>query len=267
MRYMAPPDGDLRILPALMLSGAMLAGCKTPAPPAPPAQIQVAAASDLSLAFAELGKLFERRTGQQVSFSFAASGVLAKQLSQGAPFDLFAAANASFVDSAVKAGACDGSSKAAYARGHVVLWSKAGGAKLTSLSELAGADIKRIAIANPEHAPYGKAAREALIKAGVWSAIESKIVHAENVRQALQFAQTGNADVALVARSLVAQDHSGQVLAVDEALHAPIEQTLVVCQRGKNESGARAFAKLVESPEGQAVLQRYGFGSVEQAAK
>ncbi len=264
---MAPPDGDFRILPALMLSGALLTGCKTPAPPAPPAQIQVAAASDLTLAFEELGTLFEQRTGQRVNFSFAASGVLAKQLSQGAPFDLFAAANASFVDSAVEAGACDGSSKAAYARGHVVLWSKPGGAKLGSLSELARADIKRIAIANPEHAPYGKAAREALIKAGVWSAVESKIVHAENVRQALQFAQTGNADVALVARSLVAQDHSGQTLSIDEALHAPIEQTLVVCQRGKNEAGARAFAKLVASPEGQTVLKRHGFGSTEQAEK
>jgi molybdate transport system substrate-binding protein len=254
---MAPLDGDLRILPALVLSGVLLGGCKAPAPPAP-VQIQVAAASDLTLAFEELGRLFEQRTGQKIGFSFAASGVLAKQLSQGAPFDLFAAANASFVDGAVKAGACDGSSKAAYARGHVVLWSKRGGVKPSALSDLASSDIERIAIANPEHAPYGKAAREALIKAGVWGAVEGKIVHAENVRQALQFAQTGNADVALVALSLVARDQSGYMLAVDEALHAPIEQTLVVCQRGKNEAGGRAFAKLVTSPEGQAVLQRYG---------
>jgi molybdate transport system substrate-binding protein len=263
-----PPDGDARVLPALLLSGALLVSCKTPAPPAPPAQVRVAAASDLTLAFEELGKRFEQRTGQKVSFSFAASGALAKQLSQGAPFDLFAAANASFVDSAVKAGACDGSSKALYARGHVVVWSKRGGVKLTALSELANADIRHIAIANPEHAPYGKAAREALLAAGVWSAVERKVVHAENVRQALQFAETGNADVAIVALSLVAHDRSGQMLAVDPALHGAIEQTLVVCKRGKNEAGGREFAKLVESSEGQAVLERYGFGgSGEQAAK
>jgi molybdate transport system substrate-binding protein len=222
----------------------------------------------LALAFEELGKLFEQRTGQKINFSFAASGTLAKQLSQGAPFDLFAAANPTFVDSAVAAGACDGSSKALYARGHVAVWSKRRGAKLSALSQLASAEIQYIAIANPEHAPYGKAAREALMAAGVWSAVERKIVHAENVRQALQFAETGNADVAIVALSLVAHDRSGQMLAVDPALHGPIEQTLAVCKRGKNEAGGRAFAKLVESSEGQALLERYGFGSsAEQATK
>src|SRR5688572_22110277 len=120
---MAPPDGDLHLLPAFLLSTALLASCKQP-PKAAPEPVQVAAASDLTVAFEELGQLFQARTGQKVTFSFAASGALAKQLSQGAPFDLFAAANASFVDSAVQSGACDGASKASYARGHVVAWSK-----------------------------------------------------------------------------------------------------------------------------------------------
>jgi molybdate transport system substrate-binding protein len=227
--------------------------------------VQIAAASDLSVAFEELGQLFEARTGQKVTFSFAASGALAKQLSQGAPFDMFAAANAAFVDSAVKAGACDGASKARYGRGHVVAWSKR--VKLPSLEDLRNPEIKRIAIANPEHAPYGKAAREALTKAGLWSELEPKIVQSENVRQALQFAQTGNAEVALVALSLVVSESSGQKLAIDPALYAPIEQTLVVCRRGKNVEGGRAFAQLVESSEGQALLERYGFGSTEQTGK
>jgi molybdate transport system substrate-binding protein len=261
---MAPPDGDLHLLPAFLLSTAMLASCKDAPQPAPE-PVQVAAASDLSLAFEELGQLFQAQTGQKVTFSFAASGTLAKQLSQGAPFDVFAAANASFVDSAVKSGACDGSSKARYARGHVVAWSKS--VKLQSLADLRSEEIKRIAIANPEHAPYGKAAREALIEAGLWSELEPKIVQAENVRQALQFAQTGNAEVALVALSLVAKEGAGQKLAIDPALHAPIDQTLVVCQRGKNVEGGRAFAKLVESRQGQALLERYGFGSAEQTGK
>jgi molybdate transport system substrate-binding protein len=261
---MAPPDGDLHFLPAFLLSTALLASCKE-APTEAPEPVQVAAASDLTVAFEELGQLFQAQTGQQVTFSFAASGALAKQLSQGAPFDLFAAANAAFVDSAVRSGACDGSSKARYARGHIVAWSK--GVKLRELADLRSAEIERIAIANPEHAPYGKAAREALMKAGLWRELEPKIVQAENVRQALQFAQTGNVEVALVARSLVVSGGSGHLLVIDEALHAPIDQALVVCRRGKNVEGGRAFAKLVESAEGQALLERYGFGSTEQTGK
>ena len=257
---MVPPAGDFRFMPALLISSALMAGCQTGAPePHPP--VQVAAAADLSLAFEEMGKLFLARTGKKVSFSFGASGALAKQLAQGAPFDLFAAANAGFVDSAVQAGACDAKTKAVYARGHIVVWTKLGGPIVRTLADLQGADIKHIAIANPEHAPYGKAAREALTRAGLWPALEAKIVHAENVRQALQFAQTGNADAAIVALSLVAKDRTGTRLDVDPGLHGAIEQALVVCNQGHNNEGGREFAKLVESSDGQALLRRYGFGS------
>lgn len=267
---MAPPDGDLRFVPALLLSSALVGtnACEPAPTVAAKAPVQVAAAADLSVAFEEMGKLFEARTGQRVTFSFGASGALAKQLSQGAPFDLFAAANKSFVDSAVQAGACDGATKALYARGHLVAWTRPGGVTLHSLTDLESPGIKHIAIANPEHAPYGKAAREALIRAGLWGSLEAKIVQAENVRQALQFAQTGNADVAIVALSLVASNDAGARLAVDPTLHGPIEQTLVVCRHGKNAQGGRAFAELVESRDGHALLKRYGFaGSDEQVGK
>lgn len=280
---MAPPDGDFRFVPALLLSTALVSSCKSPAPPAPEpkeadARVLVAAAADLSVAFEEMGQLFEARTGQKVTFSFGASGALAKQLSEGAPFDMFAAANASFVDKAVQAGACDGGTKALYARGHLVVWTKAEGPdgagpgpqrlSLRTLADLQQEGVKKIAIANPEHAPYGKAAREALTRAGLWPALKGKIVQAENVRQALQFAQTGNADAAIVARSLVATDQTGVSLAIDPALHGAIEQTLVVCRHGKNADGGREFAKLVESSDGQALLKRYGFGgSAEQPGK
>jgi molybdate transport system substrate-binding protein len=265
-RPMCPPDGDFPILGRLLLSAALLGGCKSPAPVTAP--VQVAAAADLTVAFEEMGKLFEARTGQKVTFSFGASGALAKQLGQGAPFDVFAAANAAFVDSAVSAGACDGASKALYARGHVVLWTKHGGVKLASLSDLKQDAVKHIAIANPEHAPYGKAAKEALESAGLWSELSSKIVQAENVRQALQFAQTGNADAAIVALSLVIKDETGNRLAIDPRLHRPIEQTLVVCKRGKNADGGRRFAELVASADGRALLAGYGFGaSTEQVGQ
>ena len=260
---MPPADGDRGFLSFALLGAALAGGCqKQPDPPRP--TLQVAAASDLSVAFEEMGKLFEARTGQRVTFSFGASGALAKQLSQGAPFDLFAAASASYVDSTVTSGACDGATKALYARGHVVAWSKRDGVQLHTLDDLKSPRVQHIAIANPEHAPYGKAAKEALLSAKLWPEVESKIVQAENVRQALQFAQTGNADVALVALSLVARDASGQTLAIDPALHRPIEQTLVVCKHGKNIDGGREFARLVESSEGQALLERYGFGGSRQ---
>jgi molybdate transport system substrate-binding protein len=255
---MVPPDGDFRLVPALLLSGALVVGCEAPAPK-PEAPIQVAAAADLSVAFEEMGRLFLARTGKKVTFAFGASGALAKQVSQGAPFDLFAAANAAFVDNAVQSGACDGSTKALYARGKLVVWTKQGGTVVRSLADLTRPEIKHIAIANPDHAPYGKAAREVLTQAGLWLALEGKIVHAENVRQALQFAQTGNADVAIVALSLVTKDETGVSLAVDPALHGPIEQTLVECRQGKNRAGAREFAQLVKSSDGQALLERYGF--------
>lgn len=254
-----PPDGASPRWQGLLLSTALLGACQTQSPREAPT-LQVAAASDLSLAFEELGKLFEARTGHKVTFSFGASGVLAKQLGQGAPFDLFAAASASFADSAVASGACDGSTKRVYARGHVVAWSRRQGPVLHSLSDLRDPRILRIAIANPDHAPYGKAAREALVHAGLWAELEPKLVPAENVRQALEFAQTGNVDVALVALSLVAKDDQGHRLTIDGSLYAPLEQTMVVCKHGKSQASARDFATLVTSNEGQAVLLRYGFG-------
>lgn len=267
---MVPPDGDRGLGSALLLSTALLGvgarGCR-PAPLAAELPVEVAAAADLSVAFEEMGKLFEARTGRKVVFSFGASGALSKQLTEGAPFDLFAAADASFVDRAVKAGACDGATKALYARGHLVVWTRRGGPPLRSLDDLKRSDVEHIAIANPEHAPYGKAAREVMARAGLWPALEAKIVQAENVRQALQFAQTGNADVAFVARSLVAKDDSGISLPIDPALHGALEQTLVVCRHGKNAAGARAFAELIESNDGQTLLKRYGFGGSERARR
>jgi molybdate transport system substrate-binding protein len=268
----APPAFDLRFLATFALP-LVTGACKSP--PAPPAErgaqqptVQVAAASDLSVAFEELGRVFEARTGRRVTFSFAASGALAQQLSQGAPFDVFAAANASFVDRAIQAGACDGATKRLYARGHVVAWTRPGVPRLQALHDLASPRVERISIANPETAPYGKAAKEALQTAGLWAKVEHKIVQADNVRQALQLAQTGNVEVALVARSLVILDTAGAALPIDAALHRPIEQTLVVCRRGKNQDGGRDFAELVESSEGRALLARHGFGtSTEQGGE
>jgi len=229
------------------------------APRAAPAVIHVAAASDLTRAFEELGRLFAARTGQRVAFTFGASGMLARQVREGAPFDVYASASSAFVDEVLATGACDHATRALYAHGHLVVWSKHGVEPAASLADLADARFRRIAIANPEHAPYGKAAREALRNRGLWAALAPRIVYGENNRQAHQFAQSGNAEAALVALSLVIGTADGAYAHVDQALHAPIDQTLVACLRGKNAAGGRAFASFVAGTDGRGVMRRYGF--------
>ncbi len=223
----------------------------------PPAPLKIAAASDLTEAFTELGTRFESQTKTKVVFSFGSSGLLSKQLSEGAPFDLFFAADAASVDATVKASACDGTTVQHYARGRLAAWSLT--RELTSLESIADEANKRIALANPEHAPYGRAAKEALERSGLWKRIEPRVVYAENVRQALQFAQTGNAEVALVAWSNVINRTDGHKLLIADSLHTPIDQTLVRCSRGAQPEAAKRFIQFLELPESRALMERSGF--------
>jgi molybdate transport system substrate-binding protein len=223
--------------------------------------LRIAAAADLKAAFGEVAGAFEKKGGGTVKASFGSTGLLAKQIQEGGPFDVFAAANVSYVDDVVKAGACDGSTKSLYARGRIVVWtsSKSGVAPPTSIADLRDQRFSKIAIANPDHAPYGKAAEQALEHAGVLGAVKPKLVLGENVQQALQFAQTGNADAAIVALSLAIVAENGAYVPVDESLHAPIDQALVVCKNGGNANAGKQFAEFVSSADGRAIMKRYGF--------
>lgn len=223
--------------------------------------LQVAAAADLSVAFAEIGRAFERQSGQEVSFSFGSTGLLAKQIEQGAPFDVFAAANASFADEVVRKGACFGDTKRRYAQGRLAIWARDEARLPRSVAELRDAKFARLAIANPEHAPYGKAAQQAMTKAGVWSVVEERLVFGENVQQTLMFAQTGNADAAVVALSL-AIGSKGSYVEIDPSLHEPLDQEMVLCKagpRGGKPSEGRAFMDFVSSEAGRAIMKKYGF--------
>jgi len=227
---------------------------------APSDSIKVAAAADLAFAFKEVGAAFEKKTGKKVTFTFGSTGQLAKQISEGAPYDVFAAANVSFADEVVKAGACDGDTKAMYARGRIVVWTKKGGvAAVAALSDLTDPRFVKIAIANPEHAPYGKAAKQALEAAGIWGTVKPKIVYGENIQQTLQFAQTGNAEAAIAALSLAMVSDEGTYFPIDDKLHEPIDQAIVVCKRGVNPAVARDFATFVNSEEGRAIMRKFGF--------
>jgi molybdate transport system substrate-binding protein len=220
-------------------------------------KVDVAAAADLNQAFEEIGRAFQRKTGIRAAFRFGSSGLLAQQVAAGAPFDVFASADIGFVDQAVANGACDGATRQRYARGRIVVWTR--GEDVASLAALADPRFKKIAIAHPDHAPYGKAAQQALERDGVWDQVKDRLVYGENVRQALQWAQAGSADAAIVALSLAVVTTGGKTLPIDEAKHEPLIQAMAVCKNGGNPSGGRAFVDFVGSPEGVEIMKRYGF--------
>jgi molybdate transport system substrate-binding protein len=223
-------------------------------------KFSVSGASDLAKAFEELGAMWRVKTGIAPVFSFGSSGMIARQIKEGAPVDLYASANVQYVDDVIKAGRCDAASKTMYARGRLVIWSKRGGvAPATQLAELADARFKAIAIASPDHAPYGKAAKEALEKVGIWTQVAGRIKYGEDVRKTLQFAETGNVDAAIVALSLSIVTEGGTAVAIPPELHDPIDQALVACGTGPAHDAAKAFGAYVGSPEGRAVMMKYGF--------
>ena len=224
--------------------------------PAPGKSIKVAAAADLAVALKEIATNYEKKTGTKVVTTFGSTGMLAKQISEGAKYDAFFAANVSFVDDVIKAGACDAATKAPYARGRIVVWTK--DQPPAKLEELAEPRYAKIAIANPEHAPYGRAAQQALESAGIWETIKPKMVFGENVQQTLQYAQTGNVEAAIVALSLAIATQGGKYLLVDDSIHKPIDQALVICSRGGNAEGGKQFAAYVNG-EARETMRRFGF--------
>jgi molybdate transport system substrate-binding protein len=228
-------------------------------------RVRVAAAADLGKAFEEVGKEFAARTQITPEITFGSSGMLAKQIEQGAPFFLLAAANKSFVDAVVKAGRCDGATVRIYGRGRIVVWARAGVTAPVRLADLAdAARYKKIAIANPEHAPYGAAAKQALQKSGLWEQIEPRIVLGDNIQTTMLYARKGNVDVAIVALSLAVVADGGAYLAIDQSLHDPLDQALVVCGTGEEADAASQLAAFISSREGREIMTRYGF-SIQQA--
>jgi molybdate transport system substrate-binding protein len=173
--------------------------------------------------------------------------------------DLFAAANVSYIDQLAQKGLIVPGTKQIYARGRITLWTTADSPlQIRDVADLARLEVKRIAIANPDHAPYGLAAQQALQSAGILETVKSKLVYGDNIRQTLQYAETGNVDVAIVALSL-SQQSKGRWTLVPEQLHQPIDQALAVMKTTRNEAVARAFASFVSGPKGREILQKYGF--------
>ncbi len=247
---------------SLYSSARTLQACRNnnPSQPSPlPAELTVAAAADLTPPFEEIGRQFEAANKIKVIFVFGSTGMLTKQIENGAPMDLFAAANVSYIDQLEHEGLIIPDTKVIYARGRITIWTtNDSNLRLATIADLARPEVTRIAIANPDHAPYGLAARQALEKAGIWNAVQPKLVYGDNIRQTLQYAETGNVEVAIVALSLSMQS-KGRWTLIPEELHQPIDQAMAIMKSTKNEAGARAFAAFVTGPQGRAIMSKYGF--------
>ncbi len=210
------------------------------------AEILIAAAADLAPLQAPLRKAFPNET---LTFTLGSSGNLSKQIANGAPYDLFLSANLEYAQDLVKAGKAEVAT--VYAYGQLGIYST--NTSIRTLQDLK--DLRHIAIANPAHAPYGVAAKQALESAGLWIALESKIVYGENVRQAFQYAESGNADAFLGSWTLI-KDKGGILLPKEN--HRPITQAAVVMKASPNARQAKAILDFLRSPAGQKLLENAG---------
>ncbi len=220
--------------------------------------LTIAAAADLRPAFTELKPLFEKSAGVKLVFVFGSSGLLAKQAAEAAPFDTLFSANEALVAALEKSGKLVAGSRTLYGVGRLAIVARKGVRLPKSVQDLAKSAVGRIAIANPAHAPYGAAAKEALQHSKQWDQLAKRLVLGENVQQTLQYVDTGNVDVAMVALSLVIRAGRPFTL-VPEKLHAPIRQAAGVLVQSRQPDVAKRFIRFVVGPEGRKVMSAYGF--------
>jgi molybdate transport system substrate-binding protein len=247
------------LLLALLLSPAARAE-------APRRTVRVAAAANLKTAAEELKRGFEAtQPGVEVALTFGASGAFFSQLQGGAPYDLFLSADRDYPARVIEAGLAAAADERVYAFGKLVAWLPPGSTlalERRGLAALAEPGVKRIAIANPAVAPFGRATVAALRAAGVYQAVEGRLVLGTSAAQAAQFATTGAADVAFLPRSLTSTPElaAGRVVPVAEPLYPRIEQSGIVLSSAQEPALARAFLAFVTGGAGRAILARYGYG-------
>lgn len=237
--------------------GLWAAAAAAQAPTATP--LIVFAASDLGSAFAQIVPQFERKTRTDVTLVLGSTGMLAQQIRNGAPADVFFAANESFIRDLASENLTLRQTHAIYARGRIATVTlRSGAIRINDLKDLADARIRRIAIANPQHAPYGLAAKHAIEAAGLWQTLEPKLVFGENVQQAVQFVRSGSAEAGIVARS-VADTPDLHWKLVDGRLHAPLDQMAAVVSRTKQPGASMSFIAFVNGTQGRFVMRQFGF--------
>jgi len=236
---------------------------------ASPEAIRIAAAADLQFAMAELATQYQAKSGQSLDVTYGSSGNFFSQMQNGAPFDLFFSADIDYPRKLESLGFAEPGTLYLYAIGRIVLWAPAD----SKLDVTRGWDVlrdpgvRKISIANPEHAPYGRAAVAALRTAGIYDQISGKLIYGENISQAAQFVQSGNAQVGVVALSLAISPamSDGHRWEIPANLYPPIEQGVVVLKASKNKRAAISFLDFVKSDFGHTTLEKFGF-SISPAA-
>lgn len=230
----------------------------------------VAAAANLTFVLPEIAAAFEAATGGQVKLSIGSSGNLARQIAAGAPYELFLSADEASVEFVVGKGRADGAGRV-YAVGRLALFAPNGSpvgvdAGLAGLAKaLAAGKLRRIAIANPELAPYGSAAREVLRRKGLWDALQGRLAIGENVGQTTQFALSGAVEAAFIPYAIVRApilQGRGRAVLVPADLHATIRQRMVLLRNAGDT--ARAFYEFLQRPAAQAIFERHGFAVPEE---
>jgi len=234
-------------------------------------EIKVAAASDLTFAFKDVVAGFEKQTGNRVRLTYGSSGNFFSQIQNGAPFDLFFSADVSFPRKLEAAGLTEPGSIYEYAKGKIVIWAP-NASKLDlskGLTVLLDPSIRKIAIANPLHAPYGAAAVAAMKHAGIYDQVKGKVVQGENISQAAQFVHSGNAEVGIVALSLAlapAMKSDGRYVIIPPADYPPLIQAAVILKSSREKKVANQFLQFLKEPTTVALMQQYGFAVPEDVA-
>jgi molybdate transport system substrate-binding protein len=249
---------------------AVMSGVPTRLVGAADREINVAAAADLSSALQEVAANYEKRTSVAVKLSFGASGALTQQIQNGAPFDVFFSADMEYPRQLIAGGRGESATLYRYAVGKLVLWVPKDSpldVEHKGMDVLLDPSVKKIAIANPQHAPYGRAAVAALKHYGLYEKISDRLVLGENVSQAAQFVESGNAQggfVALAHAMAPAMQGVGKYWMIPADAYPPLDQGVVLILRSPHRQDAAAFLEYVKTAEAAAVLRRYGFSLPEQ---
>ncbi|MGD9584475.1 MAG: molybdate ABC transporter substrate-binding protein [Lysobacterales bacterium] len=226
------------------------------------APLTIAAAADLRFALDALIDAYRLDHPQQrIDPVYGSSGMLYTQIQQGAPFDLYFSADSRYPRQLAELGLA-ASAVLPYACGRLVLWRAGTEQPAFTLDDLGGEAIGRLAIANPEHAPYGQRAVEVLQSLGQYERLRPRLVIGENIAQAAQFAQSGAVDAGIIALSLALApsfQSSGQYTIIPAKLHQPLEQGFIITRQAADPAAARAFAAYLQTPAARAIFQRFGF--------
>jgi molybdate transport system substrate-binding protein len=226
--------------------------------------VKVAAAADLKFAMEALTAQFEKQSGTKLEVTYGSSGNFLTQIQNGAPFDLFFSADSEYPQKLEGAGLAEPGSFREYAVGRIVIWTPSDSglnAAKDGWKTLLDQRVKKIAIANPEHAPYGRAAVAALKKAGIYEQVKDKLVFGENISQAAEFVQSGNAQAGIVALSLAISPpmKNGNRWEIPANSYPMIKQAVVLLKDSKNKDAARRFMEFVSGSQGRQILERFGF--------